>query len=1820
MSGPDKKPPEEDFDWDKALSEWDKQPLAPHVAEESQDPPAVVPEPAPAAAALYRPPTKTAPAAIESEEQDSFEDRTRMAAPPAKPPRPPPPPVGKPGKGGLGQLFSRDAKPDADEDVDVLLEDLPAPDPDVVTSAVSVETRAIFEEQEPLRRPAKGDEAANVPEGAMFDPFAEPESKPTVAPDPGLEVAPVAIPRAAAAPPAPAEAPAQAPAPAPAPQLLAPAERQHDPDADTSLGTDVSQLREALEKERGSRADEEPPMEVRPSELELEQFTSVPPPEPGVPVAAGDAVLSWDDERPAVAWLEEDARAEMFSRAEWLLEEARSVPDKPGRARAILAVSELLAIAGDRDRARELAVEAHELAPQLPIAERQVRSAYEPSEQEKVVESLDQELRNAPTPAAKLHATLYAATLLAQSGDADGAAKRLEAAARMAPTDARVVSLRAAKTLSKGELSSPALRVADAPAIAPLAAAIGDALRTRGIERKDAGVASPNDALRRARLALEKGDAVAAADRVAELRAIPEVANAALWLASALAASRTTSRPKSVEWLRALGHADADLAKRALAARGLELGDAAIVREALEDGDAFGPTERVALAAFAVVDAPRLRSDLEALSSMEGFAPLVSAASSVMLEQERSQRDDPDARARAVTAHADRAAGGKETRAAVRLARLIALGAGEAEVDAAVVAIRETLPEQAAALELDAAARAARWAEVAEALGRRGEGEAQNVARALAAALVAERAGLAERAVQSYRAALAENPRHEASLRALASLDSETSWSTSLRALAADESDPLAAALAQLELAFREGTFDAPESAATFERIHRLAPSLAVGAFFAERLARRAGDVDEVLKWVRERRAGSTDSLERALDAVREALLVADTDAGLAAERLEEAHRARPDDVALRELYERLAPEPPADRASWRESRGTSTQGTARLLMLIEAAYEFERSGDREGALRAARAAAVGDEVRPIARVALERAELGAGEAARLADELLVQARSAPDVRARLEAFERLADLDQNARNDPASALLWHRSILEETPSHRASLRYVEQALLGERRDDELEPVAGAIAQALKGVGGGEAAAHAVLAGRLRMRGGDWDGTKDLAALAAAEPEPTLWALRLANAHARAADDNARVLATTLSLLERASKPGERAVLAVRAAEAALRAGENDKARELLERAAADDPGDVVTWELLAEARNRANDAAGSAEAFESLARTSGVEEHRLDAWYAAALAWQTASNDDRAIAALEQASSVNVTYKDVFVRLSALYGKRGSRAELAALLERRISTVLDPDERVSLEVDRGRALAEVGDAAGAKVAYEAALAVQPDHVPALAAFAELAATQQDWSAAEQAWVRLARLEADPSAQRRIYERLGELYLSHVPNLSRAEVAFQEVRKRAPDDDGALEQLVRVYKKQNDAARALELQQELLSKSPDHATKKRRLIELASVYETVSHDNRKAEQTLEAARREFPTDVSILRALAEFHLRHKQEPAVKILLDRAGGDATRAFAAGRFNPALFETMVTVYELRGNHEAAQTVASALAAFTGKPAAIRGAEARALDPRLDDLLAPEALTPPMRALLSRTGDALDAAVPFDARTARATPMAADGFGRTVMTIAQSIGLPQLQAFTSPGVGRAIVPVSSNPPALVVGEPLLSSTEDAPRTWLLLRALKLIMVRGSAFARVGTTDAPTLVAGWLKAFNPTWNAPGLPAAGVAEAQRRVTAALPKNMDADLGMMALEAATSLGPQLGALAASVVFWANHAALLAVGDPNAALEAIAWTSGRGMPTAPTAEAERATWIGRTLDAKDIIAVSVSAQYSEARARLGLNRS
>ena len=1540
---------------------------------------------------------------------------------------------------------------------------------------------------------------------------------------------------------------------------------------------------------------------------------------------AAAAAPSFSDEQDASAHLvgtqQRDAWAE---RAAWLREEAEAMEDKGARARALVAVCELYAMAGEEQTARTIAAEVRTLVPSSPLAHHQLRGLLvRDQDWQGALEVLDSETRVFPTAAARVHAAMLGSEVARlRLDDDDGAKKRLDAAQRVDAADPRPYVQRFAEALGDAADTNAFTKVR-APETRDLSA-LRDAFSKVSIHRGNAprgakNIVSTYDALLRARAALESGDVSQAVATLSRLQGAASLKGGAGWLASMLAAARKETRSTAIEALRGAldGTHDAD-ARRALAARAIELGDAQAARSAIEGSDtiAFSAADRLALTALTGGSREVFEQAVEAAAGDDDLIPLLAASSAVTRDAENPSTNLIGA-------------GAAAARAGAALGR--ALGALRADdkpltsndaLAASILGYTEFVPEsgtgRALTLELDLEGKAG--AKIAKAVaGWRGE-QAEDRDGALAAALLAELAGNTKLATESYARAREADSAHEAAARAAAASSDPTNAATILSELSQSMQPGTRAALVLTEAANRLLELDSPGSTIEDERDKLLRgaaemdPQLPLSIHIGEGIARSSGDRDGLIAWLHARREASSDPIEQARDYLREALITPEG-AAHATGLLTQALKARPDDIGLRELYERLSPERPNDRAAFRAERAAASTGVEAARFALDAALEYERDGDLANACMMAKQAMLAGE-NLLAPLCTYRAALAGFATAELIESLLAHAKTTEDPAERLETYERLAELDEVGRNDPGNALLWRRTILEGAPSHLPTLRHVASTLIAAGRDEELEPVVFATAQTLEGP---EAIAHAQLAARLRLRLRGWDDTRAAVEVAYKNEPRGIWALRQTAAHARASGNESLALEVDIELANRTDRASEIATLSLRAAESAARGGNLEKARELLDKAIESTPSHLVLHLERARILEALGNFTDAAESYEAAAQTSVTPEERVQNLYKAAVLFADKANDtERARGAFEHVFSSDPSYVDVFQRLKDVYVATNSRAELAALLERRLETITDPAERVDMEIMRGRALADIGDAAAAKRALAAALEQHPDHVEALAAFADVSAKEQDWEGAEQAWIRLARLVSEAERQSDLYMRLGELYDGPLPNSERAELAYEEVLKRFPGNEAAREKLVELYKKTGNTPKALEQQTILINNVEDPEAKCRRTTGLASIYEAMG-DTKKAEQTLLQARKTWPKDDIALHALASFYQRTDQAQAANVLLERAVADARRALGTGRFEPYLFSTVATVAELRGKPAQARIARASVAALDGAALEIIGAGETAGDPALDELLAPDIMTPAFRDLLQRTGPLLDTAITFDLTSVRAMPLPPPqaALADDIKSIARAYGISDIKVCQSAALGAVCIPASSHPATIVLGQPLVTSENAPVRTFLIHRALKVIQTNASAFSRTAPIDLWPLLAAYLKALNTAFSPQGVDPAKLAEAAAKVAKAMPSSVDPQVRTLAADVISSIGNRASTLNTAINGWGARAGLLAVGDPNVALTGIAWAGGHTNQPPPSGK-ERLTWIGRNAEARELIVFSVSDGYSDARVRLGLD--
>lgn len=1523
--------------------------------------------------------------------------------------------------------------------------------------------------------------------------------------------------------------------------------------------------------------------------------------------AAPDAVPSFPDERDAsvVVAQNPELRRTFVERAAWIRAEAGLAEDKSEKARLLLTASELYAMVGEDDDASAVALEAHALNAGVVLAMRQHRSLLARSGNwPAALEVLDAEARIMPTTDGKVHAAWFGAEVarLAQ-GDDLGSKKRSEQAMRAMPSDPRPHVQRFADALASGAESAQLTRLRPTE---PSAAELADAFtRVAGMhgDGRTGDARSAYESVLAARAALQKKDLVGAVASINGLGS-STIAAGAGWLGGLFAQSTKETRSLAASLLTmASAGTHSNAASRSLAGLAIQTGTEADLSVA---PDAFTEADRVALAALAGGDgfeesAIAGEREIEVLRSVTRAAMLARDGERITKLDETGIDPPTVALGRALAQASTPAALGTTT-----IPSKVHRAAESLESE-----MRPSGHLRGLLLELDVD-RGGAAAIASTLLG--GDASEADTASSIAAAIVSEIGGDADEASVHYARALEQHPFAESLLRASAGAASTTAAEIgrSLKKSADMVSTGARKMSLLVEAGIRLTEEDASEAAASFRGAAEAEPTQSLPGYLGARLARASADQEALLDWLRVQREASNDPTERAYDLAREALLVSDSEGATASALIEEALRAHPRDMGLRDLYERILPEPATDRATWREARAKEEKGPTAARLAIEAAIDYEQQGDLESAARAAKlAATIGDT--EFAPICANRYALGGFGTAELIDALLPQAREAATPEERLELYERLAELDERGRNDMSSALLFRRTILEENPQHMRTLRRVVSALMAQGREEELEPVALDLAKILEGP---EAHAYAALANRLRSRT-KWEEGFEAVKVAFAQEPRSAWALRQMAAHARNLGNHALAGSCDKELMTRTDRPAERATLAIRAAESFVSAGDIDAAKELYEIAVGGLPGHPIGHIGFAELLEKSGEFEAAAQQFEAAADAMVNKAWAAEVSYRAGILRDDKLGDvEAAQKAFERVFVADPNNEDVFARLRKIYVARGARAELAELLERRLDSVQDPAERVEMEVMRGKALAEVGDAGAAKRALLAALESNPDHIDALSAFAELCVADEDYEGAEQALIRLARLTTNPDQQCEIYLRLGSLYDEQIPNPDRAELAYQEVLKRRPSDESARERLVALLRRTQNFPRAVEEQNALVEAAGSPEDKCKRTVELAEILEEMG-DAKKAEASLVAARKSYPKSDVALRALVQFYQRTGQGPSASVMLDRAVADARRALSTGRFEPYLFETLWTAAELRGRDDAAAIARATVLALEGQETALAGAGLAAGDPQIDDMLAPEVMTPAFRELLLKTGSLLDQVVPFNFDAIRATPFDEPGeLADELDQMTNAYGLSELKVMVSPVLGAVCIPVSSHPPTIVFGQNLAGAGSTLVRTFLIHRALKVVQTNCAALARTAPIDLWPLLAAYLKVLSPSFAPQGVDAGKFQEATARF-AKLPKPAGAaDLGVLASEVIGSIGNRASTLNTAVNGWGARAALLAVADPNVALSAIALASG-AMNGPPLDGKDRVTWVGRNAEARDLIVYSVSDAYSDARARLGL---
>jgi tetratricopeptide (TPR) repeat protein len=940
----------------------------------------------------------------------------------------------------------------------------------------------------------------------------------------------------------------------------------------------------------------------------------------------------------------------------------------------------------------------------------------------------------------------------------------------------------------------------------------------------------------------------------------------------------------------------------------------------------------------------------------------------------------------------------------------------------------------------------------------------------------------------------------------------------------------------------------------------------------------------------------------------------------LGAAQLEDAHDTAAAERAYRDA-ERLAPGNPSARegldrvARWSDDGGAQLQTLERELAEVESAEQrfalemligekLERAQlSPERAAERYRHALELRPHHPLARQALERAYKAARNHAALADLALADLKEAPDSRAKVAAYERLAFIDGELRGDAQSALLGWESILEVDHAHHVAMRVLEKHYLSERRWPELV----ALYEQMGLTAGDPAFAVAVHLDRARLRrrvAGASDEERAAAVdndfrLALFKDRRSRPALRHAYARARANRDLSQIADVAAALADAVADDARTAaVMLTRSAEALVELagplsaedateGTPDAvaaARARFEAAVARQPHlpALIGLADFALAKGDWETATHAVERAAAAARDRAGRAHLF--LLAGALAQDKLTDPPRAQALLRGALAIDPRSREAFSRLERLLHELRDFAQLAQLYQQRLEIETDGNRLMALHLMLARiARDELGDRDRARAELKSVLQQDPSHPEALAALADLQFDDGQWAEAAETLIRRARAEKSRQALKDIFFKLGLIYSEHLPDSKRAVASFTRVLQVTPDDLVALDHLSKIYLKEWDWKGALQTTAKLAELEKEPKRKIAHLHRVAKIYEDGFKDARHALEALRRALELDPMYLASIGELAKFFDRQSDVQSMRVHLDRTSGRVRSLLDANPIDPGPYHSLCKIFQWRRAPDRAAVAAGVLEwlgsadaeekALLGKLVARENYPGSALaDPTLDETLFDARVPAGFRNLLRLLDEPLAKMFRADVKRLgvqrhEKLPRAGHPVRDVANRLAADLGVRDFDLYVTAAHPTALVVELTDPLSLVLGSKVVEGALELELRFLLGRCFKMIQSHMALPMRLTPEDLGLLVGGIVRQFVPDFVPAGFAEAQVVAEAGRMARVIPKKMQGELLPFALECASE-SLDLRLIGPSLVHTANRAGLLACGLPGPSLTAV----------------------------------------------------
>jgi tetratricopeptide (TPR) repeat protein len=987
----------------------------------------------------------------------------------------------------------------------------------------------------------------------------------------------------------------------------------------------------------------------------------------------------------------------------------------------------------------------------------------------------------------------------------------------------------------------------------------------------------------------------------------------------------------------------------------------------------------------------------------------------------------------------------------------------------------------------------------------------------------------------------------------------------------------------------------------------------------AESFARRHGDLRLLADAELALGALRTEPREKTIREVRAAYLLAATDAEESSRCLSRTIESATHDPALRELIVRVGPAiPNGVGAALLEAASKLCDGEWALALRLRAALLLESEGDLDGALAVHENTPAEDAFRTHALFRLWRQT---GNSSRLLQTLEHEAANNESTTALL----RMADIATSDLSDEPRSLEIYQRVLERDATDLESLRALERDAFGRARFEDVYAIEHNLAAATGGAR--SAAAHARMTVRFARRAGSFDElTQDeLVAELSRRLDADTWLARRAG-EAALVRGWLEVSARSAETLARAHRGPDRGLFAYVAANAWIAQGDRARALAILEEAVAFDTQHRGAAVLLAELAMEVEDFARACEAWELAATTSSSDEERIESWYrAGALAQDSVGDIVRAQRALEKVAALDIAHADTFGRLREIFRATADGASLRRLIAARIQHGVSSEMLAELGAELGELSVAAGDLAARKEALRALVRVESTGPEMFGELVDLLMEDEEWSEAADVLVKSARVSRHPADLKKVFVALGELYESKIPDKRRAEAAFTRAYKIDPRDLEVTERLAAIYLRDGRSAEAVRALLHACELATDPASLRRHQISLAEAYEA-SGARKQAEAVLEKVRAATPSDIDVLRRLAELYRQSGDTQALAVHLQRAATEVRSGIVADLADVDAWVALMDVLAWRGRSEASRVVAAtAIAIGLQDPSfsdnvdvvvQLAGGRGAALDGDLDELLAPEALSPEARAFFAGAEDVLSALLPFDPKASKAERVDAKDHPWRVQVseVARWLSVSTIELWVTSASPRVCVPISGRPLGVLVGKDIYDRATEREKTFLLVRAVKLGLAGFAPILRTTSPDLLLVLAGLFRALDPAFAIATLPLAQLDGAAKHASRTLGRKVRPELVAQFRAMAARPGFDANRLVPLALQFGDRVGLVAVGSPQHALNAtlrLAGDSGAGVAGRARFEA-----VCRVRFARTLAEFAISESHFESRRRSG----